>query len=84
MTTILHQLRDRNKLQNLQLKNMDLHEVEKDLDQLLETLVSRFQQNPKEHAMERKLLLANNKLSDKFIQKWDKKIKEITNVHCEI
>ena len=85
MKNILHQLRDCVKLQNLQLKkNMDLHEVEKDLDQLLVTLVSRFQHYPKDDRRERKLLLGNNTLSDEFIKKWGKTFEDIKNVHCEI
>ena len=85
MTNILHHLRDCVKLQNLQLKkNMDLHEVEKDLDQLLVTLVSRFEHYPKDDRRERKLLLGNKTLSDEFIKKWGKTLEDIKNVHCEI
>ena len=63
---------------------MDLRKVEDDLDQLLETLVSRFQEDPKDDHRERKLRLANNNLSDKFRKKWSEKFEEVESIHCEI
>ena len=61
---------------------MDLSEVEKDLDQLLDNIVS----NHKKGLSQEKLSISMkiNELSKEFAAKWNERCEEITSIDCEI
>ena len=79
---VLQQLHDCVTLTLLKLEGLDLQEVEEDLDELLENLVS----NHEKGLFQNKLTIEMEKsgLSEGFASKWNERCEGITRINCDI
>ena len=82
MRNVLQQLHDCITLTNLELTHMDLSEVEEDLDELLDNLVSNHEKGLSQEKL--RITMWENRLSEEFVAKWNERCKGITSIHCNI
>ena len=82
MRNIFQQLHDCMRLTKIELIDMELREVEEDLDELLENLVS----NHEKGLSHKKLTidLKRNRLSEEFVSKWNECCEGIRSIDCYI
>ena len=69
MRNVLQQLHDCITLTNLELTHMDLIEVEEDLDELLDNLVSNHEKGLSQEKL--RITMWENRLSEEFVAKWN-------------
>ena len=82
MRNILQQLLDCITLTNLELIDMDLSEVEEDLDQLLDNLVSNHEKGLSQKKL--RINMQNNRMYWGFVTKWNERCKGIRSIDCYI
>ena len=82
MRDIFQQLHDCVTLRLLRLWEMDLRKVEKDLDRLLDNLVSYHEKGSSQTKL--KLVILRSKLSEDFLKKWNERCKGIGSIDCHI
>ena len=82
MRKLLQQLQDCVTLTNLTLQYVYLIEVEEDLDQLLDNLVSNHEKGLSQEKL--RISMDDNELSEEFVAKWNSRCKGITSIDCDI
>ena len=66
----------------LNLQYVDLSEVEKDLDQLLDNIVSSHEKGLSQEKL--RIRMERNGLSKEFVTKWNERCEGITSIDCNI
>ena len=82
MRNVLQQLHNCIRLTNLDLISVDLTEVEEDLDQLLDNLVSNHEKGLSQKKLT--IRIKGHRLSKEFAAKWNKRCEGITSIYCVI
>ena len=82
MRNMLQQLHNCVTLMNLELLAVDLREVEKDLDKLLDNLVSNHEKGLSQEKLT--IWIDDNSLSEQFVTKWNERCEGITSIHFYI
>ena len=82
LRNILQQLHNCVTLTNLELYDVDLSEVEEDLDQLLDNLVSNHEKGLSQEKL--RITIYKHELSTMFVAKWKERCVGITSINCRI
>ena len=82
MRNVLQQLHNCITLTNLELIGVALREVEEDLDQLLDNLVSNHEKGLSQDEL--RIWIEGHRLSEEFAAKWNERCEGITSIDSRI